>query len=123
MKPRQISEEEEYNLIGMQTKSPNKSVAPVAPIKRKKPVFVKVPLHLAAVVAEATDEKGWLVWILILYRCWREQKHTIALPNALLHQHGIGRKTKYRALKRLTAYGLIEVKWQTRKNPIVTVIL
>jgi hypothetical protein len=123
MKPRRVLEEEEYNLIRIQTEPPNKSVAPVAPIKRKKPVFVKVPLHLAAAVAKATDEKAWLVWILILYRCWREQKHTIVLPNALMHQHGIGRKTKYRALKQLMAYGLIEVKWQTRKNPIVTVIL
>jgi hypothetical protein len=95
----------------------------IAPAKHKKPQFAKVPLHLAGLAAKATGGKSFLVWILILHRSLRQQNRTIALPNALLRQYGIDRRTKYRALKRLAAVGLIEVEWRTRKNPVVTLIL
>jgi len=99
-----------------------KSARGVVPTKRAKPQFAKVPLHLAGLAANATGEKGWLVWVLLLHRSWRQQTRTIVLPNGLLRQYGIGRKTKYRALKRLAAVGLIEVECRANKNPIVTVI-
>jgi hypothetical protein len=95
-----------------------------APAKRNKPAaFVKVPLDLAVSAAKATNNEKLLVWLLILYRCWKERKRAVTVTNVLCTRYGIDRKTKIRALRQLEAAGLVVVEWRARRNPVATRVL
>jgi hypothetical protein len=93
-----------------------------APIKRKKPEFVRVPLHLIGKAAAATGGKRMLVWILILHQSWRRRTPAVTVTNDMLRTYGISRETKRRALEQLEAVGLISVQWRANKNPIATLV-
>jgi CRP-like cAMP-binding protein len=82
--------------------------------------FVQVPLSWAVKAAKATKTKKALVWIELLYVSWRTKTTTFPLSNERLD--GVTRYTKYRALRELEAEGLITVKRQRKKSPVVTLI-
>jgi hypothetical protein len=95
-----------------------------APAKRKrsKESFIQVPLDRVAAAAKATNGRKMLVWLLILHRCWKENKRTVPVTNELVGKYGISSKAKTRALQQLERAGLITVEWRGRRNPIVTKI-
>ena len=93
------------------------------PTKRKRTdPFVKVPLDWAAKAAKATKTPQAMVWIELLRLAWRAKSDTVALSNERLKNPGVGRHSKYRALRALAAAGLITVEWRGRQAPIVTII-
>ena len=94
---------------------------PVPVRRRPKPSFVQIPLELAARAAKATGGQRMLAWMLILHRCWKEKTKTVPVTNNMLHEYGIDRKVKVRALRQLETAGLITVEWRDRKSTIVTV--
>jgi len=91
----------------------------IKPRQRTEP-FVKVPLSWAVKAAKATKTKKALVWIELLYVSWKTRTTTFPLSNKRLN--GVTRYTKYRALRELEAEGLITVKRQCKKAPVVTLI-
>jgi hypothetical protein len=93
-------------------------------IPKRSNAFVKVPLGLALAAAKATPtSKGLLVWLLIVYRCWKEHQLTVTVTNEMVRKFGINRKAKTRALRNLERGGLITVEWRERKTPIVTLVV
>jgi hypothetical protein len=82
--------------------------------------FVKVPLSWAVQAAKATKTNKALIWILLLYMSWKTKSTTFSLSNECLA--GVSRYTKYRALRELEGEGLIIVKRQRKKAPLVTLI-
>jgi CRP-like cAMP-binding protein len=82
--------------------------------------FAKVPLSWAGKAAKATRTDKALVWIVLLYVSWKTKSTTFPLSNDRLD--GVTRYTKYRALRELEAEGLITVKRQRKKAPVVTLI-
>lgn len=96
----------------------------MAPAKRKKvEPFVKVPLAWMAAACRATNNHKALVCVALLHASWKAKSLTFPLPNGRLKRVGIGRDTKRRALRDLEQAGLIVVKWQPRKTPVVTLVL
>jgi CRP-like cAMP-binding protein len=91
----------------------------IKPRLRAEP-FVKVPLSWAVKAAKATKTKKALVWIELLYVSWKTKSTTFPLSNERLD--GVTRYTKYRALRELEAEGLLTVKRQRKKAPLVTLI-
>ena len=84
--------------------------------------FAQVDLVTTAKALKALGCPAAMVWVAIVYRVWAEKKNTVVLSTQMLIEFGVGRMTKYRALKRLEAARLIRVKWRAKKNPIVTVL-
>jgi hypothetical protein len=82
--------------------------------------FVKVPLSWALKAAKATKTNKALVWIELLYVSWKTKGTTFPFSNERLN--GVTRYTKYRALRELEVEGLITVKRQHKKAPVVTLI-
>ena len=64
----------------------------------------------AKVAAEATKTPKALVWVRLLHMAWKAGSLRFPLPNGKLEDDGVTRFTKYRALRKLEAAGLIVVK-------------
>ena len=94
----------------------------VRPTRARRQRFAQVDLVMASAAFKALDCPVAMVWVAIVYRVWAEKKNTVVLSTQMLIEFGVGRMTKYRALKRLEAARLIRVKWRAKKNPIVTVL-
>jgi hypothetical protein len=94
----------------------------VTKIRRaREETFVKMPLQWAAKAAAATNSKRAMVWTWLLYQSWRTKGKTFPVPNDALTGFGISRETKRRTLQHLEKAGLITVKRQAYKSPIVTI--
>jgi hypothetical protein len=61
---------------------------------------------------------GHILW----YLAKRQRASTVVLTQAALDQHGLGRWSKYDALRGLEAAGLIQVHRRPKKNPVVTLL-
>jgi hypothetical protein len=66
--------------------------------------------------------KAVILAVAIWYLSKRQQSTTILLAQTTLHEFGISRQAKYRALPKLQAAGLITVQSRGRKNPQVTIL-
>jgi len=94
-----------------------------APVKRKKTEpFVKVPLGTAMKACTAMRCQGAAVWLWLVYRAWKTQSTTVAVPNGALTKLGINREAKRVALQRLEEAGLITVERLPKKTPTVTML-
>ena len=78
--------------------------------------------HLAAGNAVLHSSSQLVVWLYIHYRVWAEKQDTVKLSNAALRSWGVGRKTKYTALRLLADAGLIKVDVAPRRSPVVTLL-
>jgi hypothetical protein len=109
-------------LIRVSTLNPNPANKGPRQQKQQKHTdrFVKVPLTWAERCAKATGTGQAYVWIWLLHRSWEEKSKTFPLPNGRLHQVGVSRDVKRRALAKLEAAGLIKVERPLCKTPIVT---
>jgi hypothetical protein len=84
--------------------------------------FVQVPLDWATKATKATKTPQAMVWIELLRLAWWTKSDTVALSNEPLKRVGVSRHAKYRALRALTAAGLITVEWRNRQAPRVTIV-
>jgi hypothetical protein len=91
-------------------------------VRRTEP-FLQIP-HKAIVAGSKVlrGTKQFLVWLYLFHRVWADKRRTVALPNQTLSTWGVGRREKYKALRKLEAAGLIAVEWRQRRSPIVTLL-
>jgi hypothetical protein len=95
-----------------------------APTKRKKAEpFVKVPLWWITEATKATKTPRALVCVRLLHASWKAKSLTFSLSSEWLRRRGVSREVWRRALLDLEAAGLITVKRQSGKAPIVTLVL
>jgi hypothetical protein len=99
------------------------AVLPYRPVltakqRRQRKRFVMVPLEWAL----ATGENATFVTIWLLYRAWETKSNTVVLSTGQLEAYGISRWSKQRALRKLETAGLIEVRRQHGRAPVVTML-
>jgi hypothetical protein len=97
------------------------AAAPVE--RRRRELFIKVPLKLMEVAGKTLTSRAVHVLILLLHMSFEAHSPTFACPNGFLARHGISRTKKCRALAELAAAGFITVSWRPRRSPIVTITL
>ena len=90
--------------------------------RRQRTHFVMVPLEWAARVSMAAGESTTFVAIWVLYRAWKTKSNTVVLSSGQFEALGIDRWVKRRALRKLEAAGLITVKRQHGRAPVVTLL-
>jgi DNA-binding PadR family transcriptional regulator len=67
------------------------------------------------------DVCAYRVALYLLWEVWRSRVNQVKLANVGLKELGVGRQGKYNALHQLEEAGLISVKREPRKSPVVTV--
>ena len=82
---------------------------------------MKVPLLWATKASAAMCSPKSMLLLYLLYRAWQTKSNTIKVTNDAMA--GLDRRAKRRALRQLERGGLITVKRELRKAPIVTLIL
>ena len=88
--------------------------------RKRKDTFVMVPLAQAAAMAKATKTTKAMVWLTVLYEAWANKGKPFTLSNKKLAGFGVTPDTKGRALAEMEAAGLISVKRDGKRSPIVT---
>jgi hypothetical protein len=92
-----------------------------APAKRKKvTAFATIELDDAAKACAAVNCQKAIVWIWLQHQSRKTGKRTVTVPNGALAKYGVGRASKYRALRQYEAAGLITIEWRPRKTPLTT---
>ena len=88
----------------------------------RKDTFVKVPLWWIEQATRATKSPQAFVCIWLLHLAWKAGNMTFPLPNGRLTKRRADRRAKRRALANLEAAGLITVKREDGKTPVVTLL-
>ena len=84
--------------------------------------FIMVPLEWAQRLRKARTVATQTTALHLLYRAFKDRRHTVKLANGLLALQGVTRGQKCRSLKELEALGLIEVEHRERKSPHITLL-
>lgn len=90
--------------------------------KPKRKPFIKgpIPLHwVAKAIQVNASSMAWVLWYLVGLK---RQTNDLKVTNGVCERFFMDRKMKYKALIALEQAGLIDVKRQKGKNPIVTVL-
>jgi hypothetical protein len=91
--------------------------------KRHREPFVQIShSSLTSGVAVLHSAAQLAVWVYIHYRVWAEKQNTVAISNGGLSTWGVGRKTKYVALRILEDAGLIKIERRHSQSPRVTLL-
>ena len=95
--------------------------------KEKKKIlgeFLKGPIPLSWLKAASnlSGKASLAVGLAIWFESGRRKSNEVKLTSAILQRFAIKRKSKYTALKSLEDAGLIRVRREPRKNPIVTIL-
>ena len=101
--------------------------AKVADPKGKKKIsgeFLKgpVPLLWLTAAAQLSGKAPLAVGLAIWFESGRRKSNEVKLTSAILQRFAIKRKSKYTALNSLEDAGLIRVRREPRKNPVVTIL-
>jgi hypothetical protein len=92
------------------------------PSKKKREVFVKVPIGWAERYFKSARAPRALVCVWLLHLAWKAHAKTFALPNGALQKMGVSHDTKSRTLAALERDGLIKVERRGKKAAIVTLL-
>ena len=95
--------------------------------KEKKKIlgeFLKgpIPLPWLTVAAQLSGKAPVAVGLAIWFESGRRKSNEVKLTTAILQRFAVKRKSKYSALKSLEDAGLIRVRREPRKNPVVTIL-
>ena len=94
-----------------------------APVKRKKTTpFAMVSLAAAANAFKVANCRKATLWLWLQHETRKTGNRTVAVPNGALAKYGVSREIKRRALRQWEAAGLIVIKGDLRKTPIVTLL-
>jgi hypothetical protein len=105
--------------------------APVTPssgkstkIKQIKGAFLKgpIPLRWLSVVSAFRGKAPLAVALALWFEVGRRNSKEVRLTSAVLKRFSVSRKSKYEGLAAMEKAGLIFVKREGRKNPIVTIL-
>jgi hypothetical protein len=91
--------------------------------KRHREPFVQISHNSLTSGVEVLHSSAQLaVWVYIHYRVWAEKQNTVSISNGGLGAWGVGRRTKYAALRLLEDAGLIKVERRYSRSPQVTLL-
>ena len=104
-------------------------VEPLPPTSKPKPrrirgEFLKgpIPLTWLSAAAKLRGKAPLAVALALWFEAGRRRSNEVRLTTAILDRFSVNRKAKYTALAALERVGLIRVRRQPRKNPIITII-
>jgi hypothetical protein len=66
--------------------------------------------------------KTWAVYLVVLFRSRLERSPSVSITTATLKRFRLTRNDKDRALRSLEKAGLVRVKRQNGKNPVITIL-
>jgi DNA-binding transcriptional ArsR family regulator len=86
--------------------------------------FLKGPIPLPWLTAASmlAGKAPLAVGLAVWFEAGRRKLSEVKLTTAILKRFGVNRKAKYRALKSLEKAGLVRVRREPRRNPVVTIL-
>ena len=112
----------QYLQTSTDTDIPVREIETEATLRRRRR-YVRGPLPLAEVCAAARlPGKALAVWLLAHHRMRITGKTMVTLPSSLLEEAGIDRNAKARALSNLERNGLVEVRRQRGRTPLISLV-
>jgi DNA-binding transcriptional ArsR family regulator len=93
-------------------------------IRRIEGEFLKgpIPLSWLSVASKLSGKASLAVGLAIWFEAGRRGSNEVRLTTAILSRFGVNRKAKYSGLAALEEAGLIRVRRELRKNPVVTIL-
>ena len=102
-----------------------KAIADVPERKRRiGGAFVILELSTLKIAAAAVSDLGvpaLLVWVFLIFETRLRKRNTVAVSNRMLEGWSVDLRVKYKALKRFEKAGLISVKRNGNRSPVVTI--
>ena len=89
-----------------------------AKVEKRRRGFIMLPWHWFEKLVDETGQT-YRVALYLLYVGWKNDGEPIKLTNVALKDVGVSRQSKWRALARLEALGLIRVECRPDRSPIV----
>jgi hypothetical protein len=90
--------------------------------RRYREQFVRVPVEWMHRLNSARLIATWKVALHLLDQSFKEHRHTVRLANGVMVMKGVTRWQKWRALKELETFGLINIENRPRKTPEITLL-
>jgi DNA-binding transcriptional ArsR family regulator len=97
---------------------------PKVQAKRIAGEFLKgpIPLPWLTAVTRLSGKAPLAVALAVCFEAGRRKSNEVKLTTAILRRFSVNRKAKYRALKSLEEAGLVRVRREPRRNPVVTIL-
>jgi DNA-binding transcriptional ArsR family regulator len=81
-----------------------------------------IPLPWLTAVTKLSGKAPLAVAVAIWFEAGRRKSNEVKLTTAILRRFNVNRKAKYSALKSLEKAGLVRVRREPRRNPVVTIL-
>ncbi|MER3415478.1 MAG: hypothetical protein C4297_04595 [Gemmataceae bacterium] len=81
-----------------------------------------IPLPWLSSVTKLSGKAPLAVALAIWFEAGRRRSNEVKLTTAILGRFSVNRKAKYSALKSLEEAGLVRVRRESRRNPVVTIL-
>jgi hypothetical protein len=81
-----------------------------------------IPLPWLTAASELAGKSPLAVGLAVWFEAGRRRSNEVKLTTAILKRFGVKRKAKYRALQSLETAGLVRVRREPRRNPVVTIL-
>lgn len=105
---------------------PPAAVSPPVPKPKKKITgeFLKgpIPLPWLTLASKLAGKAPLAVALAVWFEAGRRKSKEVRLTTAILKRFNVNRKAKYRALESLEKAGLVRVRREPRRNPVVTIL-
>jgi hypothetical protein len=89
-------------------------------IRKRRAHWVKLPMWWYEPMRGAGGQTYRVAWYM-LYLYWRNKGLPFKLPNGMMAEDGVPRRTKWCALLDLEQRGLISVERRLKRSPVITV--
>ncbi len=81
-----------------------------------------IPLPWLTAVTRLSGKAPLAVALAVWFEAGRRKSNEVKLTTAILRRFSVNRKAKYSALKSLEKAGLVRVRRELRRNPVVTIL-
>jgi hypothetical protein len=81
-----------------------------------------IPLPWLTAVTRLSGKAPLAVALAVWFEAGRRKSNEVKLTSAVLRRFSVNRKAKYTALKSLERAGLVRVRREPRRNPVVTIL-
>lgn len=81
-----------------------------------------IPLPWLTAVTRLSGKAPLAVALAVCFEAGRRKSNEVKLTTAILRRFSVNRKAKYNALKSLEKAGLVRVRREPRRNPVVTIL-
>jgi hypothetical protein len=98
------------------------TIARLTAKRRRRQKFIMVPWPWFERLKPSRRGSTYRVAMFLLHLHWRNGGQPIKLSNVVLEEVGIGRRSKWNAIRELEQLGLIQVERQHRRSPVITLV-